>query len=383
MIDNISRDLCCGCAACYDSCAIGAIVFNEEDCGFLYPAVNKELCISCGKCLSACGAYFDGVSKDKSILKVYAAQNTENTTLKNSSSGGVFSAAANYILDAKGVVCGAGFDDDLTLKHIVIDDRSALPKLMGSKYIQSNTRGIYKTVKKHLNNGVLTMFVGTPCQVRALKMFLKKDYDNLIAVDIICHGVPSQGFFDKYKQYLSKKHRRNVREVYFRDKIRGWKGFCVKIVFDDGNEIYENMDDNLYMRLFLNNFSIRNSCYNCRANNYRSESDITLGDFWNIERRNEEFADNRGTSAVIVNSLKGAEFFENIKKRLRYCEDSLDYLVKNNHVLECSVSVPTKKESFIRNYMNENIDKLDDFCLCESYLDRIKKRVKRVIRRIR
>lgn len=383
MINKVSTELCCGCAACYDSCPTGAIIFKHGDCGFLYPQVIEENCLSCGKCLSVCGAYLDGTPVDKSSVGLFAAKNKDDKVLQKSSSGGVFTTIAQSVLADGGVVISAELDRNLSLNHVVISDEKDLNRVRGSKYIQSNTQGIYKQTKKMLDLGTLTMFVGTPCQVRALKLFLKADYDNLISVDVICHGVPSQDFFDKYVSYLSKKYRSCVKSVDFRNKNVGWKNFCVKIVLDNGKVIYENLENNLYMRLFLKNYSLRKSCYNCRANNYRSGSDITLGDFWNIEKIDSEFSDDKGTSAVMINTSKGMEVFDKIKNNLKFKEQELEYLVKNNHVLERSVSLPPCKEQFAKNYKLQNIDKIDDLCLCQSYIGRIKKRIKRVLRGIK
>lgn len=374
MIEQVSKELCCGCGVCESVCPVSAIHLIQSANGFLYPCVTDS-CISCGKCLKTCPVNLPEHPQDKSEIQVYALQNKTSDILSESSSGGVFFELAKYIVQNGGVVVGAAFDENLKLSHIMAETETAIKPLMGSKYLQSNTRFTLKQVKEILSSGRLLLYSGTPCQIKALRRYLGKTYDNLYTVDVICHGVPSQAHFDRYCQYIEKKYHSRLKKISFRDKSNGWKNYKIKLVFENGKIIIEDIYKNIYMRAFLKNFSLRESCFQCSANNYRSGSDLTMGDFWHIDCVSERFSDDRGCSGLAIRSSKGQALFEAIKDRFVYENQPLDVLVHNNFVLERSVKKPTGYNDFVYDLFIEDLNKIDDKYVCGSFKERLKKRI--------
>ncbi|MBP3554310.1 MAG: Coenzyme F420 hydrogenase/dehydrogenase, beta subunit C-terminal domain [Clostridia bacterium] len=379
MIEKVSKALCCGCRACESACPKSAIRFEKDANGFSYPHAT-DACISCGKCLKVCPVNTQTEPQDKSEIKVYALQNKASEILSESSSGGVFFELASYIIQNGGVVFGAAFDENLKLSHVAAETTEELKPLMGSKYLQSDMRSALKQVKETLVSGRLVLYSGTPCQIKALHRYLGKAYENLYTVDVICHGAPSQAHFDRYVQYIEKKYHSRIKSISFRNKSNGWKNFCVKLCLENGKVIIEDIHKNLYMRAFLKNLSLRESCFQCSANNYRSGSDLTMGDFWNIERTSATFSDDRGCSGVMIHSEKGQKLLEAVKNRFVCEEQSLELLVKYNHVLETSVKKPANYDAFAKAYFTLDLNKTDDMYLCGSFTERLKKRLWKILK---
>lgn len=271
--------------------------------GFWYPLVDKNECIECGMCEKHCP-----VKKSKRNyrdIEGYAAINKNSTVQKRSSSGGVFTLLAEYVLENGGVVYGAAFDEEYMVRHIGVERIHELGKLQGSKYVQSQMGSIYLEVKEKLNRGKIVYFSGTPCQVDGLIAFLGKEYDNLICQDIICHGVPSPKI---WKQYLKQFNIEKNAKILFRDKRTGWESYSFTI--DQREKYTQRASENLYMKVFLNNLCLRPSCYQCHSKGNFRKSDITLGDFWGVEKVCSEMYNEKGTSLILINSEKGKKFLE-------------------------------------------------------------------------
>jgi len=348
-------DFCTGCGVCKSVCPASCIQMEYNKEGFRVPVTDYVKCNNCDMCRDACP-----LSSKRNISKVekcYAVQNKDDNVLNNSSSGGVFKLLAENILKKNGIVYGAGFLHNV-LKHLRISSLEDLEILQKSKYVESDLGDIFTSVKEDLEKNTLVLFSGTPCQVLGLSKFLNKTYDNLILVDLICHGVPSAKVFKKYLEFCENSVEAKIKEVNFRYKKYGWAPLNFRVTFENDDEIVEEASENIFMKGFLKNLTLRKSCYNCPANNFRSKSDITLGDYWTVKYIHEEFSDNKGTSAVILKTEKALNLFAEIKDFVKYVESDLEYLSNVNTCLVKSVAMPENRESFFKDIDNEDIIKL-------------------------
>lgn len=296
---------CTGCAVCQEICPTKAIYMKYDEGGFLVPEIDDEKCVHCGKCVRQCPTQVDlqGNFRKQICYAVQAGYQYQD----RGSSGGVFPALAEYALENGWYVAGAVFDEDFSVRHIVSNSKEDIIRMYGSKYVQSNMQELYPQIANLLKKGEIVLFSGVACQVAGLKAYLQCDYCNLYTVDVVCHGVPSPKAWQNYLGRLSEDGK-EIIAISFRDKHHlGWKtGLYVK--YSDGSEVSD--EDDAYVNAFLNNWILRESCYQC---NFKGESysDITLGDFWGIETLDEEFG-NRGTSFVTVNSFKGEQLYHSI-----------------------------------------------------------------------
>lgn len=322
---------CTGCTVCTEICPVGAIYVQEDRGGFWNPIVDEEKCIHCGKCKEHCPTQRD-LKGDFRRQVCYAAQ-AEGGIRLEASSGGVFPLLAELILSQGGYVAGAVYDSDFSVKHIVSNIESEVRRMYGSKYAQSDLRGIYKQVQDRLREGVPVLFSGVACQIAGLRAYLEDcDDRQLYTVDVVCHGVPSPGVWRRRVQKL--KQIGELDKIRFRDKKRiGWRtGLCV--TYKDGKSAVTVHDS--YLSGFLNNWILRDSCYHC---NFKAEvySDLTLGDFWGIREIDDSF-DEGGTSYVTVNSDKGEQLWQRIKSKLALCKTfPVNMAVQQNPSIECPV----------------------------------------------
>lgn len=303
---------CVGCGACETACPVGAVVMEYDAEGFLHPVILEEKCIHCGKCLTVCPAQVDveGALNPKTCYAVMA----EDFWREKSSSGGIFPLLAKKIIEDGGYVAGAVYGKNFHVQHIVSNRLEDMEKMRSSKYVQSDTRGIYAQVETLLSEGKKVLFSGCTCQIAGLKAYLKKEYEQLYTVDVVCHGVPSPGVFEKYLDGFRNKMG-EIAEVNFRRKDSfGWKpGLYLR--FTDGRQYAETWRD-LFFCGFMCNWFLRTSCYRCDFKG-KKYSDITLGDFWGVERLSQELDDGKGTSFVTLNSLKGMQLFDAIANQIR------------------------------------------------------------------
>ena len=308
-VGNVSDVLrCVGCGGCETLCPTGAIAMAYDDEGFLRPVVSKEKCIHCGKCLTVCPAQVD--IEGTLNPQICYAMMAEDSLRENSSSGAIFPLLAKHIIQDGGYVVGAVYGKDFHVQHIVSNRLEDMEKMRSSKYVQSDTRGIYKQVEVLLAEGKKVLFSGCACQIAGLKAFLKKDYEQLYTVDVVCHGVPSPGVFENYLHNFQNQVG-EISEVNFRHKPSfGWNT-GLYLCFDDGRQYAEQGRDIFYVG-FLCNWFLRDSCYCCDFKG-KKYSDITLGDFWGIDRLSHELDDGKGTSFVTMNSVKGMELFHLIE----------------------------------------------------------------------
>ncbi len=361
MIEVEQKSKCCGCYGCYNICPKNAIEMVQDEKGFYYPKVIKEKCINCGLCNQICP-----ISNKTEIInspKAFAAYNKEEKIRKESSSGGVFTLLAEKILEQNGVVFGAKFDKNFNVIHSYVEKIEDLEVFRGSKYVQSKIGETYKKAEEFLKNGRLVLFSGTPCQIEGLKKYLRKEYDNLYTQDIICHGVPSEKVHQKYLKHLEKKIKTEIKEVRHRTKINGWKKWTVNITFKNKQNYQQEHDNDIYMKAFLRNISLRDSCYECSFKKKNRISDITLADFWGIENILPEMDDDKGTSLVIINSEKGQELFDNVKNNLIVKEVDFEKAISYNPSLIKSEEPDKNRDKFFRD-----LDKLDFDKLVKKYI---------------
>ena len=366
MVEIKEKSKCCGCHACYNVCPARAIEMVKDENGFDYPKINRQKCLECNLCENVCPV-LNKISIDNHPIS-YACYNKNEEIRLNSSSGGVFSLLAEYIMSEKGIVYGASFDGDWKVNHIRIEDKNQLNKLRTSKYVQSKIGDTYQQAKNDLNNGKKVLFTGTPCQIEGFLNFLGKEYDNLYTQDIICHGVPSQKVWEKYLEYREKLDKNHPMRINFRQKDDGWNLYALLLQYN--NSAYKtNHDDDLFMQAFLRNACLRDSCYNCSSKSKNRRSDVTLADFWGIDNIAPGLNDNKGTSLVILNTDKGEEMFENIKDYMVWRKVDFEESIKYNPSMFKSVEMPKYRDEFF-----SNIEKMEFDNLVKKYTVKIGKR---------
>lgn len=353
MIEIRDKYTCCGCHACFQSCPVKAItmVFDEE--GFLYPEVNNKKCINCNKCEQVCPEIIQ--KKTLPVIKTYAAYRKSFKKRLDSASGGIFAVIAEFVIKNNGVVFGAAFDDEWNLKHCAIQSLDKLINLQGSKYLQSTIGTAFQETEKYLNLGKMVLFSGTPCQIQGLRKYLKKDYPKLITVDLICHGVPSPKVWEQYIAEISKGRR--LEKFQPRDKSNGIVDAPLIFLFSNGESITEKYSENLYIKGFIEDFYLRPSCYKCKFKGSERCSDLTLGDFWGIEKIEPRFADQYGISAVMLHTDKADKIFNLIKHELIITSSTVEQVAIENPSLMFSVYEKTKRKEFFKVWRKKGVIK--------------------------
>lgn len=370
------KSRCSGCYSCYNVCPNNCINMNHDSEGFAYPEIVSDLCLECNLCEKSCPV----INKHKQTSfspKAFAAFSNSEIILNSSSSGGVFYHIAKYFLDSGGVVFGAAFDENFNVKHIMIDNLDDICKLQGSKYVQSEIGTTYNAVKTHLCNGRKVFFTGTPCQVDGLLSFLQKSYDNLYTQDLICHGVPSPKIWNIYKEFRVNIANSSINSVSFRKKTNTWQKYCLQLTFNDGTKYLANNSEDIYFRGFLSNLFLRPSCHNCSFKGFPRRSDITLADFWGIEKVYPELYNQNGTSLVIINSKKGNEVYESVNNDLFYFECDFNESIKYNSSALVSAKPHSKRNDFFKKVREDNFEQQINSSLKNSIFKRGKYFIKR------
>ena len=350
---------CCGCKSCQNICPVKAISMVENSEGFLYPHIDENKCINCGACLKSC-PWLNKIKREKYLkdpVCIAAKVKDKNIQLK-SSSGGLFGALALNVLENNGLVVGSEMDNHHQVHHIIIDNKKDLPKIMGSKYVYSDLGEIFLEIKKNLNNKKLVLFSGVPCQIAALLNFLQKPYDNLITVEVICHGAPPQKLFDKYVNFLEDKYLGKLEKFIFRSKkAANWGTFKALAIFNrkGSSQRFEkkiNADFDPYYWSFLNCKNYRESCYECKFANPNRNADITLGDFWGIENIMPDMIDYNGVSIVIINTTKGKKIIEKISDELIFSEVDYKKIQETNGQLKSPSKRPIERDNWYDDFEN-------------------------------
>ena len=339
-----NKNECNGCHACVSICFENCISMEEAADGFLYPILDKSRCTNCDKCKQLCP-----VLQKKEVINspiTYAAFNKDEKVRQDSSSGGIFTLLAFYVIDNGGVVFGACFDEHFNVVHNISDKKEDIAKFRGSKYVQSTIGSAYKLAKNYLDNGRMVLFSGTPCQIGGLMAYLGKNYENLITQDFICYGVPSPKVLRKYIDYREKVANSKTTKIMFRRKDEGWKKSYMAFYFKNETEYSEIKYKDMMFKLFYRNICLRLSCHNCAFKSVHRQSDITLADFWGIENVLPHMDDGKGTSLVFVNSEIGVKIFGEIEHNLVYEKTDIEQSIKSNPYVAESVPMHSRREEF-------------------------------------
>lgn len=382
MIDVQDKKKCCACSACYSVCPVNAIKMIEDEKGFKYPKVDMGKCINCGLCEKVCP-----IINEKNIEnnpKAYACYNKDEYTRIQSTSGGIFTLLAKKIIQKGGVVFGASFGQEFNIvEHSYSENIKETAKFRGSKYLQSDMGDSYKKVKEFLMKERYVLFTGTPCQIEGLKNYLGKEYAKLYLQDIVCHGVPSPKIWREYKNYRSNNSK--LTEMSFRSKKEeGWSKYHISMKFGNGKKYNTRHDKDTYIMAFLSHLALRESCTDCRFKKKNRVSDITLGDFWGINGINTKMNDEKGTSLVVINSLKGQELFDSIKDEIIYEEVNFENAIKENPSYIYSSKTNIKSEQFFMDINNNNFDKVvNRYIKNEKIYIKILRKIKQIVKNIK
>jgi acetyltransferase-like isoleucine patch superfamily enzyme/coenzyme F420-reducing hydrogenase beta subunit len=357
MIRIDRREDCSGCSACVDACRHGAIELAIDEEGFWYPHVNASLCMNCGSCERTCPQLHAGDLKSDRAAEpaVYAAYCRDGELRRESTSGGIFSTLANAMYDRGGYVGGAVYSEELTAKHLVSGNRDDLGRIRGSKYSQSHTAGVFRQVEKILVEGGQVLICGAPCQIAGLRLYLGKEYEGLVTVDFVCAGMNSPKIFRKYLESLERVHGARVVSIQSKNKDQGWRSLGCKVTLSDGRTCLRLGRDDDFVRGFIEaRCFCRPVCYECKYRGFPRISDITLGDFWGIEKVDRTMDDNKGTSVVLANTPKGKVYYESLKDAVVSKEVKLTDVLPWNPALVSSFAVP----ALDRTQYYADVDKL-------------------------
>lgn len=335
--------------------------------GFLYTNIDLNKCIDCGKCLKVC----KNVRHYEDPQLIYSCRNNDELRTR-SSSGGVFSRLAEIVLAQSGLVCAVGYSDGCTeCLHKIITNLDELDDLRRAKFVQSKKYDVFARLKKHLNDGKLILFCGTPCECGGLRQYLGREYKNLITCDLICGCVSSPDVYKRYIGFLMEKYNSKVISVNFKDKRLGWRGKAIAVGFENGIEYYNSILDDDYCVSFHSRFNIRPSCFNCKYRSFQRSADLTLGDFWAIEKYAPEYDDNKGTSFVLVNTSKGEEYMNKIEgmEMVKMDIDLEEYATKYNWRLHKN---PTGMPEDARRTFYEDVQSMPFNKMAIKNLEKIK-----------
>ena len=348
---------CTGCGACYNICPHGAIQMIEDERGFLKPFIDDTMCVKCGLCEKTCPVlHYE--SKNFEKPKVFAFLNNDEKTRLKSASGSVFPVFAKYVLENNGVAFGVIYDDEMKVCHSMATNWQDIEKMQSSKYVQSDTKDTYKKAKKELESGRFVLFTGTPCQIAGLKSYLKKDYDNLLTIDLICHGVPSRKVFEKYNREFmqAKKDSGKILNINMRSKIKGWQYALTTTTTTTTTTYHTPNTKEYFMQIFLSNLSINDSCCDCQFNKLPRVADITMGDFWGVEHFDKSLDDKKGTSIILLNSPKGEKYFDIVKQFAFIKEVPLEVAIRKNPNIYSSSKAHPKREDFFEDLLMPNAE---------------------------
>jgi F420H2 dehydrogenase subunit F len=365
MIKLCDADKCTGCAACINICPEDCIEMISSEEGFDHPSINPDKCISCRLCQKVCPVLNPVITDNMASPDIYAAWSLDEETRTSSSSGGIFSEIANYIIEKGGYVYGAVFDSNWNVYHTGTDTKEGLASMRGSKYIQSEIGLLFREIRKKLQNGQLILFSGTPCQVAGLYNFLDEKLKNLlITVDFVCHGVPSPKLFQIYLEKL-KKIIPGFEAISFRNTA-GWK--AKPIVRRNGKWHFLKRSANLYFKLFFVSFTLRESCYQCQFTRIPRISDITLADFWGIGK-NIPFNHNtyKGVNLLMINSEKGRNILHEIRNNCFLEERTLgEAKIKNRQITSPAIR-PSGRDSVYKDFEALSFEKMEEKYLFPTY----------------
>ncbi len=348
MNEVTEKQACVGCGVCAARCPQTCITMEADSEGFRYPQIDTTRCVDCALCRSVCPSASAAVPLAKPVS--FAAYTRDEDIRLKSSSGGIFRLLAEQVLKDGGAVVGAAWDEDGRLVHRVVRDEEALSLLYGSKYLQSDLEAVLPAVETLLKNNQTVLFSGTPCQIAAMRAYLKKDYETLLCQGVVCHGVPSPLVWEQYRTSLEKRYGAKATAVSFRDKRDGWKAFSLAVQFENGAEYVAQQGQDPYMQCFLKNYTLRPSCYQCRFKGTRADADLLLADFWGIAHVAPSFGDDRGVSLVIVNTDRGQALWKAVQARAEVKEVPIESALPYNTAITRSVAPVPKRARFFEEF---------------------------------
>lgn len=384
--NKVSKQQCCGCSACSAVCPQQCIEMKQDEFGFYYPLIDSDSCIDCSLCEKTCPCLQEEESKKEPDI-FFAAKIKSDSKRIQSSSGGVFSFLAEKILKEQGVVCASRFDTPTHLIHDFCTRIEDLDAYKGAKYLQSDMRNCYLETKHLLSKGRKVLFVGTSCQIMGLKLFLRKPYPNLIAMEIVCHGVPSPFVWSKYLSELCNRKQvdiSQINKIEFRNKDKSWREYNLKIEAN-GKVIHrKSLRKDPFLKAFLRDLMLRSSCDNCPAKNFKSNSDIIVGDFWGVDNFHQSIDDDRGVSCLILQNADLLPLFED--SEIELIPTKLEYILRGNPSVKVSSKSNPNKERYLQTVLkNDFIQTTKPFVkntFRQNYkynLNRCKKLVKKLI----
>lgn len=344
-IEICKKEMCTGCFACMNICPRDAIQRGEDACGKTIPAIDKEKCIECGLCVKTCPA--NKLVEFHIPIKCYAAWGKDEKDREGCSSGGIATVLSKAVVDEGGIVYGAAFNDDLELQHMGVQTKEEIEKLKGSKYVQSYTGLTFRNIKENLMTGRKVLFIGTPCQVEGLKSYLKDDYENLILVDIVCHGTPPMKYLKEYLEIIDQ--RRKTRGIAFRGK----KDYYLTLYGDEQEFYSKKSNRDYYFYSFLKGLIHRDNCYSCKYAKAERCSDITIGDFWGLKKEELESSYRGKVSVVLINTHHGEKVWDVYKDKYCFEERKIQEAVEGNGQLRRPSLCHPDREKFIDSYKKE------------------------------
>lgn len=361
MIQIWDKTKCVGCYSCYNICPTKSIKMVADAEGFWYPETDKKTCIGCNRCEQVCPVLYKPF-RAQNGQNVYAAFAKDAKVRMESSSGGMFSLLAQYVLSQGGVVFGAAFDLAFQVHHVAITSVEDLGKLRGSKYVQSCIGNTFEMAQEYLKKGCLVLFSGTPCQIDGLHKYLNKEYDTLITQDVICHGVASPFVWKKYLEKMQNQQGKNITNISFRNKETGWRKYSVFFEYENGVRKTGKASKNPMMRAYLNNLCLRPSCYFCPSKGRGGGSDITLADFWNIADYVPEYDDDRGVSLIVCHTEKGQSLLNKVFVKASY-QSVPNTVLDDNIPLKTSSGLPQSRTAFFNTVRQVSFDKaVNKYC---------------------
>ena len=363
-IGDLKKTECYGCSACVYSCPFGAITMEQDREGFRYPVVDEEKCTGCGKCRKICPSICPKDMSNAPEPESYAVW-AEDNVRRDSSSGGFFTVLARSVFAQGGVVCGVVMDEDFKVFHTVATNEKEFVPMRGSKYVQSDLRDIFPKVKEFLGKGKKVLFTGTPCQVAGLKAYLGGEEENLLTVDLMCHGAPSEKVFERYVDETFGKE--NLKEFHFRTKRYGYNCTTCEAVFKNGKKYVGGIEFDPFVLGFTRSLFLRRTCESCKYASFPRQGDLTMGDFWGISLYKRDLNDGRGTSLVLANNAKGAAVLESVKDSVKRIEKTpLEAAVKKNRFGE-KMQVHSQRRRFFEMLDYTSMHKAVKYCMEGRY----------------
>ncbi|MBE5851206.1 MAG: 4Fe-4S dicluster domain-containing protein [Lachnospiraceae bacterium] len=361
MINIRDKKNCTGCSACVAVCPQKCIKMKSDEEGFYYPKVDQKKCLECNSCEEVCPIR-NTIEEKQFEQEGFVVQNRDSRILAESTAGGAFTAIAQYVIRNGGIVFGVVLNDQYTAEHTWIENESELSLFRGSKYVQSYiSEEVFDKAKSSLDQGRLVCFSGTPCQVEGLKSFLRKDYDNLVTVDVVCRAVPSPMVFKKYIDLQEGILGSKIRKIRFRDKYYGYKYSTMNIITENNQgDYHQGVESDLWLRAYYSGICLRPSCYQCQFKKRYRVSDFTMWDCFAVDRYSKELNNDKGVTKLLVHSKKGKKIFKQISSDLMYVRINPDLLVKGTKEMFSSIEYNDRRELFMRDAKTLNAEALFD-----------------------